>query len=115
MLVSCKKGCILNGGVTTAEVNLDTDKVVCKFCEEELEHVSDFAKNSMISCGFVRRSRVIESFTFHCLTCDKNVKTVVEDGKALSPGCENDCNINMTNEMLHAASIHSSKDFDENL
>ena len=115
MLVSCKKGCILNGGVTTAEVNLDTNTVVCKFCEEDLDHISDFAKKSMISSGFVKRNKITESFTFHCLACDKNVKTIIKNGSALGANCDGECSINITNEMAHAASIYSNEDFDENL
>jgi len=115
MLVSCKKGCILNGGVTTAEVNIDTDKVVCKFCEEELDHISNFAKKSMISSGFVKRNKITESFTFHCSACDKNVKTIIKDESAFGVNCDGECSISITAEMIHAASIYSSSKFDEGL
>tara|TARA_B100000131_G_scaffold322708_1_gene377677 strand:+ start:3531 stop:3878 length:348 start_codon:yes stop_codon:yes gene_type:complete len=115
MLVSCKKGCILNGGVTTAEVNLDTDSVVCTFCDDELDHVSDFAKKSMIACGFVKRNRITESFTFYCAKCDKNVKTINSEFGIKGVDCEYDCSIDITKEMANAVSIYSKKEFDEDL
>jgi len=115
MLVSCKKGCILSGGVTTAAVNLDTDRVICIFCEEELDHISDFAKKSMISCGFIKRNQITDSFTFYCSMCDKNVKTIINSGVPSGAHCDGDCNISITEQMANAVKLYSSEEFDDNL
>lgn len=111
MLVSCKKGCILNGGVTSAKFNVDEDRVECDFCEEELTDISSFAKEMMISNGFVKRNRIIESFTFHCKLCDKNVKTVVDNDIPIGEGCSDKCNIDIPEAMIFAIkSIRRGRD-----
>jgi hypothetical protein len=104
MLVNCKKGCFLNGGVTTVKLNLDTNEAVCDFCEEDIPGISNYAKDSLRACGNVTRDKVIESFSFLCNFCNQNVRTVIVDGLPCGKGCGdiNNCSISISNEMIFA-------------
>ncbi len=104
MLVNCRKGCVLNGGITTVKLNLDTDKVICDFCEEEVPDLSSFAKESLRTCGSVIRDRVIESFTFFCNFCEQNVKTAIKNDIPCGKDCGDvdNCSINISDEMISA-------------
>ena len=102
MIVSCNKNCRINNGTTNAKLNIDTDVVVCDVCGDDIENISDFAKNCMKFNNDIIRERSISSFVFKCTECNKDVKTVVCDNIPKGRGCDGQCSINISEEMINA-------------
>lgn len=104
MLVNCKKGCILNGGTTSAKLNVEENSVECDFCEETLDHISDYLKETMRSLGDIKRNKVITAFTFLCKGCNKNVETQVEGSTPVGKACQDrdSCSIDIPDSMIQA-------------
>jgi hypothetical protein len=90
MLLSCKLGCSGKKGTTTASLDLESNKVYCDFCKEEIE-VSSFFKNAMKQQGHVLKPTP-KAFQFKCDFCKRTVATEIDQNDALRGiGCEKSC------------------------
>ena len=95
MLINCKKGCRLRqDGMTTAKLDIETNKAMCEFCDEEIE-ITSFAKAAMKSKGDVIKKNKNKAFSYKCQTCSE-IKEVCMEGKlsekVVGINCKNDCN-----------------------
>ena len=109
MIINCNKGCHINGGTTTARLNVDSQEVICDICGDSVLGISDFAKECMRTTGNVLKEREVKSFVFNCLECGKDVKTVLVGESPSGLGCDGDCKINISEEMVNAIR-HYGKD-----
>ena len=99
-LTNCNNGCKFNRGTTEAKLNLETNYAVCSYCDEKLENVTDFAKITMKSLGYILRSNQRRSFVFDCLSCKNKVSCEFKGNKLIGANCEEkDCDFNITEEM----------------
>tara|TARA_B100000131_G_C18078633_1_gene597363 strand:+ start:1206 stop:1535 length:330 start_codon:yes stop_codon:yes gene_type:complete len=103
MLLSCNKGCRINGGTTEGQLDLESHDVVCMVCDEILSDISPFCKDIMKSSGDIIRKRNEKAFVFNCLECGKNVETIMNNGIICGKDCSSDsCNIKVTESMKEA-------------
>ena len=116
MLVRCKDRCKLSDGQTDGLLDLETNKVMCNLCGEELSNISDFTKTSMKMNGEVIKSKKKKAFTFKCLTCNDDVEAAMVGGIVVGKACKQDqkgCKLNVTQHMVKALEITSSYNVDE--
>lgn len=114
MLIRCNRGCTLQNGTTTGSVDQDVNKVVCNYCGEYVDGISDFAIKSMVSQGKVLKKEGTKSFQFKCVTCDKIVETALVDGEVRGKSCQGDCSFNISSFAIEAMkSVNKVGDNDE--
>lgn len=112
MLVNCKPKCIGKKATTTASLDVDTNEVVCDFCQETIE-MSSFVKTSMKQRGDVVKKDKRKPFQFNCLTCNKLVQTFVEDDKLVGFGCEKNCSFDVSDYTVRAIKQSNPKPDDD--
>jgi|7_EtaG_2_1085326.scaffolds.fasta_scaffold35568_2 hypothetical protein len=109
MIVNCNKGCYINNGTTNARLNLDTREVICDVCGDNINDISDFAKNCMEFNNDVFKEKSISSFVFNCRECKKDVKTTIGEFGPRGMHCDGECSINISEEMANAIKEYGSE------
>lgn len=103
MLINCKPGCSGKKVTTTGSLDIEQDEVICTFCEEIIP-VSKFTKMTMKSQGDILKKDNRKPFRYNCLTCKKNVQTVVVNKNLVGLDCKKDCKFNVSEFTIFAMS-----------
>jgi DNA-directed RNA polymerase subunit M/transcription elongation factor TFIIS len=89
MITECKCG-----NPVEAKLDLDTNKIMCQSCGEEIENMSDFAKARMKQEGDVVRDDALHKvpeggMQVECVKCQKSMVALLnkKDDKAYCPKC----------------------------
>ena len=99
-LTSCNNNCKFKRGTVEARLDLDSNAAICSYCNEELLDVTDFAKETMKSLGYVLKNNNKKPFSFKCLECGKNKACKYDSDKIYGDVCDlKECNFNITEEM----------------
>tara|TARA_Y100000310_G_C20344080_1_gene651188 strand:+ start:179 stop:520 length:342 start_codon:yes stop_codon:yes gene_type:complete len=107
MLVNCNDGCILNNGTTEVKLDENTGKVVCLYCGDNVNNISNYIIGVMKSVGDVIKEKPKKAFVFECKECNKYVNTVNKNGEVFGVGCDSGaCNIDITSIMKDAVSLY---------
>lgn len=114
MIIRCNPRCKMSDGTTDGLLDLETDKVMCSTCGDEIHGVASFTKTSMKMNGEVIRAKNKKAFVFGCVTCGKNVEAKVSGGVVVGKNCQQDekgCKLNITKHMVVALEgIENSKE-----
>lgn len=103
MLLSCNPRCKKSDGMTEASLDLDSNKVICRKCDEEIINVSDYTKSSMKRNKDIYMKTKHKAFMFNCSNCNKKVETVVVNGVPYGKDCAaKTCTIQVSEMMVHA-------------
>jgi hypothetical protein len=105
MILRCNPRCKMSDGTTDGLLDLETDKVMCSTCGDEIQGVSSFTRSSMKLNGEVIRAKSKKAFVFGCLTCNKNVEAKISKGIVVGKNCqmnEQGCKLNITKHMVVA-------------
>lgn len=112
MIIRCNRGCKFKKGTVTGSVDLETKKVVCDHCGDDIENMSPFAVNSMISQGKVLKKEGTKAFQLKCSTCKKTVEAVSDGKNIVGRDCDGDCKFNITTFAMRAIKGLSGKSGD---
>lgn len=103
MLVRCNQSCKLKDGSTTGSLDVESDEVICDYCDEVLEGISSFAKRMMQSNGDIVRRSKKKAFQFSCETCNKEVETILKNDEVVGSNCiKGECKFNISSFAIHA-------------
>lgn len=103
MILDCNKKCYKSGGRTEGSLDLDTNKIICTKCDEEIVGISDFMKEAMKRSGDIIKKSTSKAFTFKCVACNKMVETDIVNGVPIGKNCETKaCSINISQIMANA-------------
>ncbi len=83
-IICTNKGC---GDHMEPYIDKDTDKVYCSSCDNELFHVTHFAKIQMKSMKQFKQKKTI-SFAIKCKFCGKEDRPVIVLDKIVCPSCK---------------------------
>ena len=99
MLVYCDKSC---RQMKDASLNVDTNEVICNYCEESIENVTKFIKLSMKANGDVLESKNRKAFVFKCENHNVMTEVFFDNSRLKGKECsgkDGDCLINITEAM----------------
>lgn len=113
MLLSCNQGCKKSDGMTEGSIDIDSDKVICNKCGDEMRNVNSFTKRGMKSNNDVIKKSP-KAFLFDCLTCKKKVDTESANGILRGKGCNNSCKFNISRFMINTIENIEDENEDEN-
>lgn len=111
MLVRCNLKCKYDTS-TNALLDVETNEVVCEYCGDILNDISEYAKKAMKSNGDIVRKKKGKAFAFDCLECKKQRQVIVKDGNAIGKGCDKQdcCKFNISEYMKHTISNMGQND-----
>lgn len=111
MIVNCKQGCKLQTQ-TTASVNTETNEVICDYCQEVIENISDYVKRAMISNGNVIKPKKKDSYTYRCTGCNKDMSVYYNTStqELVGSECKNNklCQFKLTPQIIHTIKVTRS-------
>lgn len=103
MLLNCNNRCKKSDGMTEGSLDLDTNQVICRKCDEEIVNVSEYTKSSMRRNKDIFMKTKSKAFAFNCSNCNKKVETTVINGVPYGKDCETkNCTIQVSQMMVHA-------------